>query len=168
MANIFLEKIILEEKMCYNSKFSVVKDADPIIDNHFLLFPNFEAFSLADVNADDVINFLNTSLSQYLGNRKYMLLERGRASFCTSLDGIIHAHAHIVPTVENVEELFDLTGINVHENILDALNSILPDEQYLLWGQLDGKFYTVQPLLDVPKRIIRNSVRDKYRTVRVI
>ena len=75
---------------------------------------------------------------------------------------MVHAHAHIVPKVEDVRGLFDLPNVQTHEDISAALHSLKPDAQYLLWGQLGREFYTVQPLNDVPKRIIRNNLKKQY------
>ena len=163
MKNVFLDEIIHQKKVYHNDNFTVVDDIDPLVDGHLLMFPNTHYLSLAAAGIDNVIDFVDNSLMKFFGSKQYMLAEKGCANLWTSIEGVVHAHAHIVPTVEDIKGLFGLPNIQIHENITDAIGSLNPNEQYLLWGQLGSEFYSIQPLAEVPKRVIRNSLVKQYQ-----
>ncbi|MDR0683225.1 MAG: hypothetical protein LBG15_15505 [Dysgonamonadaceae bacterium] len=167
MNNIFLDNIIKEERLCFNDDFSIVRDKYPVINGHYLLFPNHESRSLADCNIGSVMNFIDNTFSNTFVAKKYMLFERGRANFCTSVDGVIHAHAHLFDISDEYGDIFHLPDTKFYNTLEDALRGISPEGQYLLWGRFYQGFFVSQPIENIKKRLIRNTVGQLKEKSRV-
>jgi len=158
--NLFLEKIVFEPAICKDENFCVVDDINPIIPGHLLLFPLIQASSFADCSINQLISFFDTFFSKVKENKGYMLFERGRANFCSSFNGVVHAHGHLIPSALCSGVTFDVGTIIKYESLREALEAIpsKSKEEYLLWGDVQGKFNLIYPLSLAPKRMIRNTL----------
>ena len=160
--NPFLTRIYFESKICQSELFSIVADKDPVTEGHYMPFCNESKTSFADADFEAYALFLEKTFVDNIGE-PYSYFERGRASFCTSLDGVIHAHGHLVPgKLDNVEKIFSNYAVNKHCSLLEAYKNIPTKEEYLLWGNLGDCFFTVCPLIDAPKRMIRSEIGKYY------
>lgn len=163
--NPFIERIIFEEKLFENNHFCIVKDADPVAPGHLLLFTKESATCLADFDLFELDKFLNNFMEIYAKYSKihsFSLFERGRASFCSSFAGIKHAHAHLLPNLAANENYFKGGPVRIFSNLKEALKSVSKDSEYLLWGNIEGKYYLISPFSSNIKRIIRKTIEQCY------
>jgi len=159
--NPFLTKIIFEPQLVENEFFGVVLDIEPIAPEHYMLYSKACYPSLADCPID-VSVFLETSFTNKV-YKPYAFFERGRASFCTSMNGVQHGHGHLVPCFsQNMSNLFPYGKIETYDSLKVAYRNINCKGQYLLWGNIGKEFYVLQNIEMLPKRIIRNTVKTQF------
>ena len=157
--NPFLTKIIFEPQLMEHESFGIVTDIDPIVDGHYLFYSKQCLPSMADCNITQVVTFLE---DKFIGsvNSPYAFFERGRASFCTSMNGVIHAHGHLIPMfLQDLSHLFPYGKIESAPSMAQAYHLVKPQGQYLLWGNLGKEFFVLQEADNLPKRTIRNTIR---------
>ena len=94
--NPFLTRIIFEPQLVENEYFGVVADIDPIVEGHYLFYSKKWLPSIADCDIAQATTFLQDVFACAM-DKPYAYFERGRASFCTSMNGVLHAHGHLVP-----------------------------------------------------------------------
>lgn len=158
-----IKRIMLECPVYENDDFKVVHDRNPIVDNHLLVVSKHSFTSMADNdNLKEKYNLLFSELKQKKIITNFVLVERGRAKFCTSGFTSSHAHAHIIPTEsinENVIDSFK-TKINAcSENDLDIVLDILRksnNEYLLLINNLEIYFQILPENHAFEKQLIRN------------
>ncbi|USF25761.1 hypothetical protein N510_000673 [Firmicutes bacterium ASF500] len=159
--NPFLTKIIFEPQLVENENFSVVTDIDPIVDGHYLFYSKKWLPSIADCDTAQASAFLHNLFARAV-DVPYAYFERGRASFCTSMNGVLHAHGHLVPVFSaNMAQLFPYGTIERCSDLEEAYRLVETQGQYLLWGNLGGDFYVIQNVEELPKRTIRNTIRAR-------
>lgn len=158
--NPFLTKIVFEPQLVENENFGVVADIDPIVEGHYLFYSKKWLPSIADCDIVQATTFLKDVFAGAV-DRPYAYFERGRASFCTSMNGVLHAHGHLVPVFhEDLSQLFPFGQIEHCQNFEQAYQLIETQGQYLLWGNLGREFYVIQDVEELPKRTIRNTIRN--------
>lgn len=157
--NPFLTRICFEEQVIENDLFSVVRDADPIVDDHFLFYSKAVHPSIADSPYDKGIELIEAFVQQI--GKPYAYFERGRASFCTSMNGVQHGHGHLIPQFSsNMAELFPFGEVRCYDTLALAYQACsMSPGQYLLWGNVGREFYVIENVEQMPKRTIRNTVR---------
>ena len=162
MNNPFLTSIIREPCICKNSHYSIVEDKEPITAGHYMVFSNHVIPSFADTDPKMLSSFLRDVFSKHTQS-EYSYFERGRASFCTSMNGVVHAHGHLLPKFsEKIENIFQTNNIKKHKSLVAAYKDIPSNVEYLIWGNLNENFYTIYPLVDIPKRIIRTATMKYF------
>lgn len=167
MENPFLTKIIFERQLCENEKFGIVPDAEPMVDGHYLFYLKEYLPSVADGNIVEAAQFIENIFPQHVDNRQYAYFERGRASFCTSMNGVIHGHGHLVPSfMEDMSALFPYGDVKTYSDMKSAFENVPQDGQYLIWGNLKGEFYVLENASGLPKRTIRHTI-EKYHNVEI-
>lgn len=160
--NPFLTKIIFEPQLVENENFGVVADIDPIVDGHYLFYSKKCLPSVADCDTAQASVFLHNLFASAV-DVPYAYFERGRASFCTSMNGVLHAHGHLVPAfLTDMAQLFPYGTVARCPNLEEAYRLVEIQGQYLLWGNLGGEFYVIQNVEELPKRTIRNTIRARY------
>lgn len=158
--NPFLTKIIFELQLVENEHFGVVEDIDPIIEGHYLFYSKKWLPSIADCDLAQATAFLQKSFTDVIG-KPYAYFERGRASFCTSLNGVLHAHGHLVPAfLTDMSQMFSCGKVECCLDLEQAYQLVKTQGQYLLWGNLGDKFFVIQNVEELPKRMIRNTIRS--------
>ena len=165
--NPFLTKIIYEQQLCENEKFGIVPDAEPMIEGHYLFYLKEYMPSVSDCDIPQMVQFVERTFPKYVDNTKYAYFERGRASFCTSMNGVIHGHGHLVPAfMDNMSALFPYGTEKKFRDMKSAYESVPKTGQYLLWGNLGEEFYLLEDVVELPKRIIRHTI-ERYHNVEI-
>ena len=160
--NPFLTKIVFEPQFVENDLFGVVTDIDPIVPEHYMLYTKLYQPSLADCDTAAMTSFIETDFLTKV-SKPYAYFERGRASFCTSMNGVQHGHGHLVPAfTEEMEHLFPYGIVECYDSLQEAYCHIQTQGQYLLWGNLGNKFYVLQNVEALPKRTIRNTIKEFF------
>lgn len=158
--NPFLTKIIYEPQLLENECFGIVSDAEPIVPKHYLFYSKIWLPSIADCDTRAAANFLEENFIKLI-KKPYSYFERGRASFCTSMNGVLHGHGHLVPMfAEDLSTLFPYGQVEEYPSLADAYDAVDADGQYLLWGNLGKQFYLIKNVEGLPKRTIRNTIRN--------
>lgn len=158
-SNPFLTKIMFEPQLCQNNLFSVVADIDPIMSGHYMVYSRQWLPSIADCDFQNALDFLNDTFLLKAG-RPYAYFERGRASFCTSMQGVQHGHGHLVPQfTENMADLFPYGMVETYDSLSEAYRHVVKDRQFLIWGNLNMEGYLINGVEYIPKRAIRNTIR---------
>lgn len=161
--NPFLTKIVFEPQLLENEFFGVVDDIEPITEGHYLFYSKKWLPSIADCDIPEVVSFLENDFSKKI-QKAYAYLERGRASFCTSMNGVLHGHGHLVPVfAEDMSSAFPYGDIETYETLELAYKAVPKKGQYLLWGNLGNCFYLIKNVEQLPKRVIRNTVLNMPR-----
>lgn len=156
--NPFLTKIIFEEQYCQNALFSVVEDIDPIVPGHYMIYAKEWHPSLADCDYQSAAHFIEDVFAEKV-KIPYAYFERGRASFCTSMQGVKHGHGHLVPCfTSQMDSIFPYGTVECVKNFVEAYQAAL-DGQYLIWGNIGGPYYVINHVEEIPKRAIRNTIR---------
>lgn len=158
--NPFLTRIIYEPQLIESDSFGIVKDIDPIVPKHYLFYVKEQYPSIADSDIASAATFLEKDFLTLI-KEPYAYFERGRASFCTSMNGVLHGHGHLVPIFcENLSGLFPFGEELCFPSLKEAYEACAKDGQYLLWGNLGEQFYLIRNVEQMPKRTIRNTVRN--------
>lgn len=157
--NPFLTKIMFEEQYCQDDLFSVVQDIDPIVFGHYMIYSREWQPSLADCDYSNMVRFIEGPFTRK-AKIPYTYFERGRASFCTSMQGVKHGHGHLVPRfTDRLANVFPYGKVEKYENMEDAYRHVTTDGQYLIWGNIGEEFYIINGVEEIPKRAIRNTIR---------
>ena len=156
-----IENILKEKSLIESDYFHVLRDAEPICDDHILILPKVSSPSFADCSINVRLQF-HQMLDKYFVDSKYLFFERGRASFCTSFSGSVHAHCHLVKSDFFKEDLLDLlkndtSAANVN-NLESAFQETKSNGEYLVFGQLKGSCFVSYPFAKNVKRYIRKSL----------
>lgn len=158
--NPFLTRIIYEPQHLENECFGVVPDIEPIVPEHYLFYSKIWLPSIADCDIEVAVDFLENQFTKTV-KKPYAYFERGRASFCTSMKGVLHGHGHLVPVfTKELASLFPYGEIEEYPSLMDAYHAVDVEGQYLLWGNLGGNFYLIRNVECLPKRTIRNTIRS--------
>ena len=97
--------------------------------------------------------------------KPYAYFERGRASFCTSMNGVLHAHGHLVPTfLSDMSQLFPYGKVIRCAGLEQAYRHVKSQGQYLLWGNLGDEFFVIQDVEEMPKRAIRTAIQHYQKS----
>lgn len=162
LENPFLTRIISEEQFCQNELFSIVKDIDPIVPGHYMIYSKEWRPSLADCDYRNAAQFIENVFEKKV-KMPYAYFERGRASFCTSIQGVKHGHGHLVPCFYGqMEDIFPYGAVECFESFVEAYQAA-GDGQYLIWGNIGETFYLINHVEEIPKRAIRNTIRANYQ-----
>lgn len=165
--NPFLTKIIYENQLCENEKFGIVPDAEPMIEGHYMFYLKEYLPSVADGDVAEAAQFIEKEFPKYVSGKSYAYFERGRASFCTSMNGVIHGHGHLVPAfLEDMSMFFPYGTVNEYPDLETAYRNVPKSGQYLLWGNLGGRFFVLSDVSELPKRTIRHTI-EKYHHVEI-
>ena len=157
--NPFLTKIRFEEQYCQNDLFSVVADIEPIVQGHYMIYSKECIPSIADCDYQNAMKFIAEVFEQKVG-MPYAYFERGRASFCTSMQGVKHGHGHLVPRFTgNMADIFPYGVVEEYKSLEEAYQNAADEGQYLLWGNIGEKCYLINGVEEIPKRAIRNVIR---------
>ncbi|QEQ96525.1 hypothetical protein [Neptunomonas concharum] len=158
--NPFLERIAIEESLTEDDKFRVVKDANPLDEDHYLVYTKENYSSFADVCANDLVQFLESKVN-FLLSDGYILVERGRGESCTG-GKVIHAHAHIVP-VKYKDSIISKLGepdftLVAEGGVNELLEKSIKFPLYVLVfsNSLRGSLYKLNSSLK--KSVIRNII----------
>ena len=117
LENPFLTRIISEEQFCQNELFSIVKDIDPIVPGHYMIYTKEWQSSLADCDYRNAAQFIENVFEKKV-ETPYAYFERGRASFCTSMQGVKHGHGHLVPCFYGqMEDIFQIGRASCRERV---------------------------------------------------
>lgn len=158
--NPFLTRIIYESQFLENECFGIVPDIDPIVSGHYLFYSKIWLPSIADCDILAATDFLEKRFTEVI-KKPYAYFERGRASFCTSMNGVLHGHGHLVPVfAKNIASIFPYGKVEQYPSLADAYNAVTEEGQYLLWGNLGKNFYLIRNVECIPKRTIRNTIRS--------
>lgn len=167
MNNPFLTKIIYEEQLCENDLFGIVPDAEPMVEGHYMFYLKEHLSSVADSDTKQVVRFIEQVFPEHVSGRRYAYFERGRASFCTSMNGVIHGHGHLVPAfLEDMSGFFPYGFVEEFPDMQSAYDSVPAEGQYLIWGNLGGRFYVLRNASELPKRTIRHTV-ERYHNAEI-
>ena len=162
--NPFLTKIIFEPQLIEDEFFGVVKDIDPIVDGHYLFYSKKWLPSVADCDIVRATSFLQVVFTDTV-EKPYAYFERGRASFCTSMNGVLHAHGHLVPTfLSDMSQLFPYGKVIRCAGLEQAYRHVKSQGQYLLWGNLGDEFFVIQDVEEMPKRAIRTTIQHYQKS----
>ena len=160
--NPFLTRIIFEPQFVEDSSFGVVPDVDPIVPGHYLFYSKQWLSSIADCDVAKAGIFIREKFARKV-DCPYAYFERGRASFCTSMNGVLHAHGHLIPVfLQDMSQLFLYGEVRRCPSLEEGYRVIETKGQYLLWGNLGGEFFVIQDVEELPKRTIRNTIRGHH------
>ena len=138
--NPFFSKIMYEEQFCQNDCFGIVADADPITAGHYMIYSKIFKPSVADCDYLNAATFIREAFLPKV-EVPYAYFERGRASFCTSMQGVKHAHAHLVAGVPHLTEDEEI-GILRHVGLGDFAGQYRAHEP----ARADNLFSILQPV----------------------
>jgi diadenosine tetraphosphate (Ap4A) HIT family hydrolase len=153
-ANPYLTRIQEERQIHSDDLYYVVADGEPIVEGHHLIVSRKEVQSFADMDSGQLMQFLHKYLEK-MGGESYWILERGRAKSCTSFNGLVHAHGHLIPAHHMHKVLF-AEDSQAYGSLQAALDAIPKQVEYLLWGPLNGPVRVSLLTGHLPKRHIRN------------
>lgn len=93
-----INRILSEPAIYEDNEFKVVLDKDEIVQGHLLLITKEPYTSLTEIdNLEEKLMQIKAYLLDNKTIGEYLLIERGRARFCTSGFTDSHAHAHLLP-----------------------------------------------------------------------
>lgn len=164
--NPFLTKIIYEEQLCEDERYGIVPDLEPMVPEHYLFYLKDYLPAVADSDVPAVVRFIEGVFPQYV-EKPYAYFERGRASFCTSMNGVIHGHGHLVPAfLDDMQTFFPYGQMHKYPDMETAYRNAPKTGQYLIWGNLKGCFYVLEDIKELPKRTIRHTI-ERYHNVEI-
>ena len=143
-----IRRIFDEQPVYADSLLHIVLDREPIVDEHFLALGLGNSKSLADVaNPADIADSVERFVSS-ASPGSYLLFERGRAAFCTSMNTTSHGHAHILPShlfhKDLMPRLAQHLGARSFDSLTDALEFVAnTNNEYMLFGTVFGSFNVV-------------------------
>ena len=153
-----INRIQSEPKLFENDNFFIVSDAEPVVHGHLLVLSKENKHSFSDCVPELLASFLEGDFLKDIAGVDYYFIERGRASFCSSFDNFVHAHAHLVPVSAVGIINPSLSPITQHSHLITALNALKGCGEYLLWGRLSDPFFVANPLGVIEKRFIRKML----------
>jgi len=165
-----ITRIRAEEPLFFDGRLRVVNDRDPIAEGHKLLLTEANVESLADSDChEDVLELMNGNRSNRISANKHLLVERGRAQFCTSGFTDKHAHAHLLPSqnlpASTAKNFAEFVGARFVGSLDDALQLAKRScGEYFLVMDFTGETYFVSGsmLRTKDKRLIRRFFENIY------
>jgi hypothetical protein len=159
-----LKRIRNEKSVYVTSDIRVVRDREPISDNHLIVVSEYPTKSFADGDFSNALNNLvRHKLPKLFEENEWIFVERGRAQFCTSGLTESHAHAHLLPANRfkdtAVSALATAFGAEPQETLAAALVAASSSTgEYLLIVDPKGDSYLRNFSFDYKpeKRLIRN------------
>ncbi|MDR0681147.1 MAG: helix-turn-helix domain-containing protein [Dysgonamonadaceae bacterium] len=158
-----IKRIMSEQSVYEDEDFKVVHDRNPIVENHLLVISKHPYTSMID-NKDLCskykLLFKNLMDKKLIDN--FILVERGRAQFCTSGFTNSHAHAHFLPLdsfKENIIGLFVEKTKCQKTNTLEKATNILKrsKNEYILLMKEEEIYISILPKgQSYEKQLIRN------------
>ena len=83
------------------------------------------------------------------------------------MNGVIHGHGHLVPAFqEDMVSFFPYGIVETYYDMKSAYGNVPKEGQYLIWGNLNEKFYLLKDVSELPKRVIRHTV-ERYHNVEI-
>lgn len=163
-----IARIFQEASLVRCSSLHVVRDREPICRDHYLALPATPARSFADLAAVAPGTTPNEAAFE-LGLQRWLWFEKGRASFCTSMQTEAHAHSHILPRTAFASDTVSALATDACASRFGDFQVALAAARtqtgsYLLFGSDLGDWFLVQPpsRLLLEKRFIR-----RYLTTRL-
>jgi diadenosine tetraphosphate (Ap4A) HIT family hydrolase len=165
-----INRIMGEEGIYTDHHFKVVVDRDPIVDRHLLLISCQDAPSFADLNPPSLLvtTLQNQSIRSLMENGPWVILERGRAEFCTSAFTTSRAHGHILPIApfktDLLKEFVATTGAKHFSSLASGLEFVRhASSEYLLFSVNGEEAYVATPnhTFMPGKRFIRTFLSER-------
>lgn len=157
-----ISKIFSEPALITNNYYHVVYDADPVVDGHIIVLPKVAVLSFADSGLPMLADFLNSQEVNRQFPKGFFFFERGRASFCTSMDGAKHAHCHLIPyselALDTISKLTTQLKARQTTCMEDVISIVSSGGEYLLMGSHTGKWIVSYPFKPPVKRFIRRAL----------
>lgn len=160
-------RIFREASLARIPSLHIVRDREPICQDHFLVLPTAPVRSFADLPPGSSQNTPG-KVSLALGLDHWLWFEKGRAEFCTSMQTATHAHAHLVPSSafskNSISTLAAEAGATRFSNFPAAIESVAGEEgSYLLFGNEENDWFVVRPPSAVlsEKRVIRRYLSTR-------
>jgi hypothetical protein len=122
-----------------------------------------QTVSFADYDYSGLEQFLNHEFLCRIKNAEYMFFERGRASFCTSMNGVIHGHGHLIPYIgdDDLLNMFPFENVRIYNSLAQAYAAVSKTGEYMVWGIVGDLYYVCDQIKDIPKRLIRSAVLSR-------
>jgi hypothetical protein len=157
-----ISKILSEPTMLHDDNFHIVSDIDPIIPGHVLCVAKTPVAGMLDIGATSIKKLLENLERSALFPNGVAFIERGRAPFCTSLNGPHRGHGHFFPLehlVENWQEaLFEDVGGFVAGDLSEFDAEAGLSGEYLLFGSTRSGFVYRRNVVLPEKRFIRRRI----------
>jgi len=164
-----VRRILREDAVFSNDVVHVVRDREPIGENHLLVLCKPPAPSFADLRSADTVvhGVLNRWNAE---NTDGFFYERGRAAFCTSGFTDKRAHLHLLATATPSTDVAKTLAANVGARAFQTLDEVWReasgvDTEYLVFGSTRGPFYFYLPKEALSKRFMRNYLGGHTRAV---
>lgn len=158
-----IKRIMREESLYEDDDFKVVYDREPITNNHLLVLSKHPFTSMIE-NED--LSSKYEKMFMYLKSQKiidnFILIERGRAKFCTSGFTDSHAHAHILPIQSLKSDVINSFVERISANKMPTIEEAIKlaknsDNEYIMLLKDDDVFLRIMPdNTSVEKQLIRN------------
>lgn len=139
---------ILSEKPIYSDhNLHLVYDANPITSDHLLLLSKTKIRSFSDHHNIEDLSISLASLQKKLNWSQTLFFEKGRASFCTSMQSSHHAHAHIFDSEEvdksilTIAEKYECKQFKSITAAFDELRLI--NKKYILFGEINIECFAI-------------------------
>jgi diadenosine tetraphosphate (Ap4A) HIT family hydrolase len=157
--NTLFEEIKREKKILENKSFFIVKDRYPLIENHFLLFPNVECASFSQIDITELEAFLTNFIKYEKEN--YFFFEAGNNTFCSTFEGNYIAHAHLIQSSKLVGFNLQVEKQSIQKiDSLEILRSVNSNDQYLLWGEINNFYNFIHPIQNCTKKFFRTQIKN--------
>jgi hypothetical protein len=157
-----IERIFREKPVIQNELFHIVNDIEPICNQHLLVFPKEEKKSYSEFNIQKILDLFHFFKNEMGDN--YYFFERGNVSFCTSFDGPVYAHMHMLKSDFFKNNLIDNflkeTYCNKCSTLEELFENIETNKEYLIFGKLSGPYYCASPFHSNQKRFIRKILSN--------
>jgi len=155
--------ILWEDAVIGDDLFHVVPDRDPVCAGHYLALPRAMHRSLAEVPQEHTLDLEDLS-ARLFGRASWAFFERGNAAFCTSTNGPVFAHAHLVAMQDFDQRqvallISQLPHATRVRSLADALGSVSDRHEYLVAG-VSGDWWAVSPFASKVKRYIRSLLQE--------
>lgn len=165
-----IKRIMKEDAVFENDEIKVVYDRNEIVKGHLLLVTKKPYTSLIEIDnfPYKLFNIIR-ALREQKSIESFILLERGRAKFCTSGFTDSHAHAHILPReklVGNYEQNFiKRTGAKKMKSIKEAIEKAKKTEnEYIMIIKDNDEVFLkiVSNNISVEKQLIRTFFKQYH------
>lgn len=160
-----IQRIFQEQSLIHDKMLHIVRDAEPVCPQHYLILPRRRCSSLASLPAETVLH-LQILLQKFFTSGQYALIERGNASFCTSFDAPSYAHAHLVNlqffTKDVLSFMVSEQNYRTAQSVSDALSMVGEGQEYLLVGKANSQqWFLVCPFDTEIKRYSRQKLLEQ-------
>lgn len=135
---------MLEPAVYSDDNIHVVNDATPIAPMHLLVVSKFNVPSFSDFPDTGKFLISMKRLVEDIGETNLLFFEKGRESFCTSMQSSHHAHGHLFRESELDTKLFNAfsrTGASIRfKSLEDAMQALRTTKtKYLIYGHIKGE-----------------------------